>query len=109
MSKGYSRLISDDDARLFRETLQQFRISLMDNGELILVPGAVQCMDVVCILSGADSPCVLRLVREGNWALVSGDCYILTEEFGLRDSEGVFGCDEHVLRNQSRLEEFVLQ
>jgi hypothetical protein len=78
----------------------------MENGELIIVPGAVQCMDVVCVLSGAHSPCVLRPDREGNWALVSDDCHMLTKEF--TDTEGSFVYDEHVMRNQSKLEQFVL-
>jgi hypothetical protein len=92
----------------FFQSLQQCRINLMDNGELIVVPEAVQCGDVISILVGAHSQCTLKLESHGNWSLVSGDCYMFTKHF--EDATfGRFMCDEYIKCNQDKVEEFILR
>ncbi|KAF2686360.1 hypothetical protein K458DRAFT_430202 [Lentithecium fluviatile CBS 122367] len=103
LTRWCGRIMHDDDDFIdtelvghLVESLQQCRIILMDNGELAIVPGNVRYGDVVCILSGTDSACTLRPDRNGNWTLVSGDCYILTESFKF-PNYGWFLCDDHFL------------
>jgi len=79
----------------------------MENGELVIVPEAVQSGDVIYILSGAISACALRPSPDGRWALVSGDCHIFTDNFRNQE-EGFFMCDEYIACNQDKVEEFRL-
>jgi hypothetical protein len=78
----------------------------MDNGELVIVPGAVRCGDVICILSGTVSACAMRPDLDGGWSLVSGDCYLFTEEFRSPLGPFSFMCGDYVARNQSKVQEF---
>jgi len=55
----------------------------MEDGHLAIVPGDAQSGDVVCIISGAMAPCLLRPDRDGCWVLVSGDCHLF--ELGMTD------------------------
>jgi hypothetical protein len=81
----------------------------MDNGELVIVPGAVRCGDVICILSETVSACALRSDPDRSWSLVSGDCYLITTKFHPSGAERSFMCDDYVVRNQSKVQEFRLQ
>jgi hypothetical protein len=94
----------------FYNSLQQCKISLMSNGELIIVPEAVRCGDVVSMFAGADSPCVIRPDGQGGWTLISGDCFVFTEQFLSHGTvHGDFWCGTYVKRNQDKVEEFVLR
>ncbi|KAF1843234.1 uncharacterized protein K460DRAFT_396592 [Cucurbitaria berberidis CBS 394.84] len=93
----------------FFNSLQLCRVILMDNGELAIVGRSVHEGDVVCVFSGADSPCALRSNENGTWTLVSGDCFIFTESFKPYMSAGEFMCDDYVAHHQDRLEEFKLR
>jgi hypothetical protein len=81
----------------------------MDNSELVIVPGAVQRGDVVCILSGTILACALRPFPDGNWALVSGDCFIFTNKLRLPGESYFLFCDEYVACNKDSVEEFRLR
>jgi hypothetical protein len=78
----------------------------MDNKEIVIVPENVQLGDVICILSGTDSACALRDSQHGQWTLASGDCYIFTEDFRYPDEPGWFMCDEYIVQNQGRIQDF---
>ena len=65
------------------DALQHCRIALMEDGHLAIVPGDAKSGDVVCIISGAMAPCLLRPDRDGCWVLVSGDCHLF--ELGMTD------------------------
>jgi hypothetical protein len=78
----------------------------MDNREIVIVPESAQHGDVICILSGTDSPCALRDDQQGQWTIVSGDCYIFTESFWHLYEASSFVCDEYIEQNQARLQEF---
>ncbi|KAH8627378.1 HET-domain-containing protein [Alternaria alternata] len=94
----------------FSNSLQQCRIGLMDNGELVIVPEAIRCGDVIVIISGAIVACALRFSSEdGSWALISGDCHMSTENFRSPRDGSHFMCDEYVACHQDRLEEFRLR
>lgn len=80
----------------------------MDNGELVIVPEAVRDGDTIVTFSGADSPCAIRPDGRGGWTLISGDCYILTEQ-SLQQWSGDFWCSKYVESNQSKVEEFTLR
>jgi hypothetical protein len=81
----------------------------MDNGELVIVPEAVQHGDVICLLLGAISACALRPFPDGTWALISGDCYIFTNTIQFQ-GDGYFStCDEYVACSERRVEEFRLR
>ncbi|KAF2742424.1 hypothetical protein M011DRAFT_529884 [Sporormia fimetaria CBS 119925] len=56
--------------------LQGSCIALLDNGVLTVVPQAAQVGDVICLISGAPAPCLLRPLEEGYWKMASGDCPI---------------------------------
>jgi hypothetical protein len=76
----------------------------MDNDQLAIVPEAAQPGDIVCILRGTVTPCLLRRDCDGCWSLVSGDCYI----FGI-DWETVSESDAYVESNRDRVEKFTLR
>jgi hypothetical protein len=76
----------------------------MDNDQLAIVPGAAQPGDVVCILFGTVTPCLLRRDRDDCWILVSGDCHI----FGI-DWETVRESNAYIESNRDRLEKFTLR
>ena len=86
------------------EALQKCSIALMQDGGLAIVPGAAQDSDVVCIIAGAISPCLLRPYRDGCWKLVSGDCHIFGGEY-----DSIAASDAYVDLHQSQAEEFVLR
>lgn len=81
----------------------------MDNGELVIVPEAIRCGDVIVIISGAIVACALRCSSDGSWALISGDCQMSTEKFRSQRDRSYFMCDEYVACHQDRLEEFRLR
>ena len=86
------------------ESLQECSIALMQDGGLVIVPGAAQDGDVVCIIAGAIAPCLLRQRRDGSWMLVSGDCHI----FG--DTRSTLAVsDAYVDSHRSQAETFVLR
>lgn len=78
----------------------------MDNGELIIVPAAIQCGDVICILQGSVSPCALRVDQDGKWTVVSGDCHIFERE--LLDGNLCLMSEEYIARNKEHVETFRL-
>jgi hypothetical protein len=81
----------------------------MDNGELVIIPEAVRCGDMIIILSGAISGCVVRPFPDGSWVLVSGDCHMFTDEFRPFEDSQILLCEEYVAYNQDRAEEFRLR
>jgi hypothetical protein len=78
----------------------------MDNGELVIVPGAAQLGDVICVLSGSISACALRPFPDRSWALVSGDCSIFEDNYRSQEDHVIMLGDEYVAYNQDRVEEF---
>lgn len=68
----------------------------MDNGELAIVPANVLDSDVMCIFPGAISVCVLRPDGDGNWILISGDCYLFTDDFQQIDDTSLFDSDDYI-------------
>ena len=99
------------ESSYFRDAMQQCRIGLTENGELVIVPGAGKVGDVICALSGAVSACVLRPLSDGSWVLISGDCHISTQSFRSTGEfeNSFFMCDEYVMCNRDRVEEFKLR
>jgi hypothetical protein len=81
----------------------------MENGELVIVPEAVQHGDVICLLLGTISACALRPFPDGTWALISGDCYIFTDTVYFERDYSLSTCDEYVKRSKKRVEEFRLR
>jgi hypothetical protein len=81
----------------------------MDNGELVIVPGAAQPGDVICILAGSISACALRPFPDGSWALISGDCFIFPDKIRQLIEDYFFLGDEYVACNEDRVEEFRLR
>ncbi|KAK9415980.1 putative Heterokaryon incompatibility domain-containing protein [Seiridium unicorne] len=58
------------------EALQSCRIFLCMTGDIGIVNDAACEGDVIVIVDGTVSPCLLRPRPDGNWTLISGDCYI---------------------------------
>jgi hypothetical protein len=103
-------LVDSENIRNFTQSLQQCRISMMENGELVVVPEAARSGDVICILSRAVSACILRPSPDGHWTLVSGDCYIFREGSLIAAQRGLsFACDKYIVCNQDVVEEFRLR
>ena len=67
------------DIKLLYEALQLCKITLMQNGELVVVPNGAECGDVVCIPEEGVAPFLLRPRKDECWSLVSGDCYIFND------------------------------
>ena len=88
----------------FYRALQDCSIASIENGELVIVPGAAQDGDVVCMIAGAVAPCLLRQCRDGCWMLVSGDCHIFGEE-----EPDIIVSDAYVDSHRSQVEEFILR
>ena len=80
----------------------------MDDGGLAIVPEAARPGDLICALSGAISPCALRPSSNETWTLISGDCYIFTDDYRARETE-FFLCDDFVAYNDHMAEEFVIR
>jgi hypothetical protein len=95
-----------ENYRYFFEALQECRIILTGNGKLVIVPGAVQCGDVICIFSGTISACALRPEMDGSWSLISGDCHIFGMDFRDQDWPSIPFGDEYVRHHDSVAEEF---
>ena len=55
------------------------RIFVASNGFLGTAPESARQGDVICILEGSDSPCLLRRKSKKKWALISGDCFVFDE------------------------------
>jgi hypothetical protein len=77
----------------------------MDNGELAIVPAKAQDGDVMCVLSGSVSACLLRLDGSGRWILISGDCYPFTENFR-REGGTEFEYSEYTASHKDCAEQF---
>lgn len=92
---------------VLRRSFAQCRLSLMNNGEVAIVPDGTKSGDIVCILSGSVAPCVLRLNQDGMWTVISGDCYILQDRF--TNLWGVFCSAPYILEHAQRVEEFVIR
>ncbi|KAF2094038.1 hypothetical protein NA57DRAFT_25350, partial [Rhizodiscina lignyota] len=60
----------------FRTTMDNCRIFVTEHGEIGIAPQNSQEGDIVCIVRGAYSPCILRQIPGGFWHLVSGDCFL---------------------------------
>ena len=73
------------------------------------MPEAVQCGDVIVVLSGTISACVVRPFLDGSWTLISGDCHIFADDSMFSKATCFFMCDEYVASNQDRVEEFRLR
>ena len=73
------------------------------------MPEAVKCGDVIVVVSGAISVCVVRPFLDGSWTLISGDCYIFADDSMFAEVTGHFMCNEYVACNQDRVEEFRLR
>jgi hypothetical protein len=71
-------------------------ICLLDNGDLTIAPANAELGDVVCILSGAVSPCLLRQHADGTWGLISGDCWLMVRDYQPIGCTAAFLCDEYV-------------
>jgi hypothetical protein len=76
---------------------------------LVIVPKAVKYGDVIIVLSGAISACVVRPFPDGSWSLISGDCHIFADDSMFSGVTSHFVCDEYVACNQDRVEEFRLR
>ncbi|EUC41293.1 hypothetical protein COCMIDRAFT_40509 [Bipolaris oryzae ATCC 44560] len=100
-----SMSISDEDAGHFFNSLNQCRIGVMDNKELIIVPACAERENVVCILSGTDAPCLLRPDQFENWTLLTGDCHIFGDSFRV-PSTVFFLCDEFIESHDNRVRDF---
>ncbi|KAF2635552.1 HET-domain-containing protein [Massarina eburnea CBS 473.64] len=83
--------------------------SLLDNGELATVPSSARHGDLVCIISGSDSTCVLRPDTHGNCTLISGDCYIFITSFLSRNFPRWDFFGEYIECNQDRFEGFKIR
>jgi hypothetical protein len=57
--------------------LHDCRLFLNEDNKLGLAPFEAAVGDVVCMIRGAVEPCILRERPQGDWSLVSGECYIL--------------------------------
>lgn len=102
--------INNENVQGFFESLQQRRIVLMDNGELAVLSGTTCIGDRVCLLSGADSLCALRLEQDEKWTLASGEVDIFADGFRCEGfHRSWFMCDGYILQNQDRLENFIIK
>jgi hypothetical protein len=90
----------------FQTSLRRCKIFLTDNGHLGIGPEATVTKDVVCILRGADSACILRQKEGRLWSLVSGDCHLLDERYELDDDLDGFSCEIYLKDGSAELEEF---
>jgi hypothetical protein len=98
--------VDNENLWFFSETLQQCRICLLDNGELVIVPRAAQCGDVICILSGTVSACALRFNLDNSWSLISGDCYLFNQKFMHPVAYEWFVSDDYIRQNQDKVQVF---
>lgn len=87
-----------------RSSLQFCRIFLTDSGHLGIASSPVEVDDIVCIIKGADSPCILRLTSSTSWALVCGDCHVLDGDYKSRYMER-FSCRAYPEEYCDELEE----
>jgi hypothetical protein len=107
--EGFTPRVVND----FYKSLNQCKIALMENGELVTVPASVQYSDVVCFISGTASPCALRMDLHGTWRLISGDCYVFIKSYhglfpyGFRPHG--FRCDRYVTDHASQVEVFKIR
>ena len=62
-----------------------FELVVKVSGTNTVVCDNVAIEDVVCMLSGAFAPCVLRPSTDDTWILINGDCYVFAE--GLQGEE----------------------
>lgn len=81
----------------------------MGNGELAILPASIRVDAVVCILSNTDSPCALRPDGNGNWTLVSGDCYVFGDVSELSLLHGGLVLDDYIASNQDKVEKFSIR
>lgn len=96
-------MVDYETVGFFFDALHGCRIALLDNSELVIVAGGVRTGDVMCILSGAYSPCALRRLRSNYWSLVCGDCYIFTRNFY---KDLIFCSDAYVAQHQDSVQSF---
>jgi hypothetical protein len=87
-------------------SLQQCSIVLLENSELAIVPGSVQDGDVVSILQGTISACILRPIGKEYWILVSGDCFVFTDDFRPLTDPTLFDSDKYIAFNDEKAEVF---
>ena len=87
VAHGMRKVSVRRDIRYLHEALQRCKIALMQNAQLVLVPDAAECGDIVCMAKAAMSPFLLRPRQDGCWSLVSGDCYIF--ESSLQSVSGI--------------------
>jgi hypothetical protein len=96
----------EENVGFFVRSMQQCCIILLDNNELAIAPRDVQDGDLVCILPGSISACVLRPAETEHWSLVSGDCFIFTQNYRKPGYQDEFECDEYITDNQEKAELF---
>jgi len=55
--------------------MRNCRLFLDENNHLGLAPREAAVGDAICVIEGACDPCILRERPQGDWFLVSGECY----------------------------------
>ncbi|KAF2457907.1 heterokaryon incompatibility protein-domain-containing protein [Lineolata rhizophorae] len=58
-----------------QEAMHDCRLFFSENNILGLAPSEAAPGDVICVIKGAADPCLLRRRLQGDWSLVSGECY----------------------------------
>jgi hypothetical protein len=74
--KGNNRSSLIEKIEYFREAMGNCRLFATEGDITGIAPQNAQEGDVVCILKGAYSPCILRHIAMDQWSLVSGNCYL---------------------------------
>lgn len=96
----------------FRSAMENCRLFLTKNDEIGIAPARAHEGDVVCLIKGAISPCLLRQVSEKHWSLVSGDCYLsVFSRWMERNPHGRLQCacnGYFQRRGMTGLEEFII-
>jgi hypothetical protein len=82
LEQGLHRAVggSIERGQTFYDSMKQCRLVLMDNKQLVIAPAAADEGDVVCLLQGGQSACILRPYQQRYWKLISGDCRVFGNE-----------------------------
>jgi hypothetical protein len=60
----------------FRTDMESCLLFVTEDDTIGIAPQNSQAGDVICIVQGAYTPCILRQIARDKWSLVSGDCYL---------------------------------
>jgi hypothetical protein len=91
------------------ECLQGCKLVLIDDDGLAIAPEAAHAGDVICIIQGSQSPCILRSYQERYWKLISGDCHIFNGHYLFSNGENVsFPSTEFCEKNKEDMEVFTI-